>query len=43
MAYYSNKETYNPFLPKVQEKWEELLEFEGDSIMMQYVEQNKAP
>jgi len=37
MAYYSEKETYNPFLPKVQEKWEELLEFEGDSIIEKVV------
>lgn len=33
MAYYSEKETINPFLPKVQEKWDELLEFEGNSII----------
>lgn len=33
MAYYSKKETINPFLPKVQEKWDELLEFEGNSII----------
>lgn len=33
MAYYSEKDTRNPFLPKVQEKWRELIDFEGDSII----------
>ena len=37
MAYNSDKETNNPFLPKVQEKWEELLEFDGDSIIEKVV------
>ena len=37
MAYNSEKETTNPFLPKVQEKWEELLEFDGDSIIEKVV------
>lgn len=37
MAYYSEKETTNPFLPMVQEKWEELLEFDGDSIIEKVV------
>ena len=37
MAYYSEKETYNPFLPKVQEKWKEMLEFEGDSFIEKVV------
>jgi len=37
MAYYSEKETSNPFLPKVQEKWSELIEFDGDSIIEKIV------
>lgn len=37
MAYYSEKETSNPFLPKLQEKWDDLVEFEGDSIIEKIV------
>ena len=37
MAYNTEKETSNPFLPKVQEKWEELMEFEGNSIIEKIV------
>lgn len=33
MAYYLEKETSNPFLPKLQEKWSNLIEFDGDSII----------
>ncbi len=33
MAYNSEKETTNPFLPKVKEKWKELIAFDGDSII----------
>lgn len=33
MAYNLEKETYNPFLPKVQEKWKEFIKFEGDSLI----------
>lgn len=33
MAYSKDKDTSNPFLPKVAEKWEELTDFEGDSIV----------
>ena len=37
MAYYSEKETSNPFLPKLQEKWNSLVKFEGDSIIEKIV------
>lgn len=37
MAYYLEKETSNPFLPKVQEKWNDLIEFDGDSIIEKLV------
>ena len=33
MAYYSEKETYNPFLPLLVEKWDELIEFDGDTLI----------
>lgn len=33
MAYSSEKETTNPFLPKVQEKWDDFKQFDGDSII----------
>ena len=33
MAYYSEKETSNPFLPKLKEKWRDLIDFEGDSFI----------
>ena len=37
MAYYSEKETSNPFFPKLQEKWSDLIEFDGDSIIEKLV------
>ena len=33
MVYNSKKETDNPFLPKVQEKWKEFMKFEGESFI----------
>ena len=33
MAYYSEKETYNPFFPLLVEKWDELIEFDGDTLI----------
>lgn len=37
MVYNSKKETNNPFLPKVQEKWKEFMKFEGDSLIEKIV------
>lgn len=37
MAYKSEKETSNPFIPKVQEKWKELIEFDKGSIIEKIV------
>ena len=37
MAYCSEKETSNPFLPKLQEKWNDLVRLEGDSIIEKIV------
>jgi hypothetical protein len=37
MVYNSKKETNNPFLPKIQEKWKELMKFEGDSLIEKIV------
>jgi len=33
MAYRYEKETDNPFISSVEDKWNELIEFEGDSII----------
>ena len=33
MAYYYEKETYNPFLSLLVEKWDELIEFDGDTLI----------
>lgn len=33
MTYSSYKDTSNPFIPKVEDKWDDLLTFDGDSIV----------